>query len=106
MTEELTTLAKLFRITALQLRRLAEGPIRHDNSSLAVIEGYFYKNKLRGAAAFPPTSASRRQIKSRGVRKQSSRLSIVLNGAELKGNAVDGIGPKAVTSLERRRQGK
>ena len=54
MTEELMTLAKLFRITASQLRRLAEGPIRHDNSSLVVIEGYFYKNQLRGAAAFPP----------------------------------------------------
>jgi hypothetical protein len=53
MTEELMTLAKLFRITASQLRRLAEGPIRHDNRSLVVIEGYFYKNQLRGAAAFP-----------------------------------------------------
>ena len=54
MTEELMRLAKLFRITASQLRRLAEGPIRHDNSSLVAIEAYFYKNQLRKASAFPP----------------------------------------------------
>jgi hypothetical protein len=54
MTEELMTLAKLFRITAAQLRRLAEGPIRHNDSSLVAIEAYLYKNQLRNAAAFPP----------------------------------------------------
>jgi hypothetical protein len=54
MTEELMTLAKLFRITASQLRRLAKGPIRHDDSSMFVIEAYLYKNQLRNAAAFPP----------------------------------------------------
>jgi hypothetical protein len=54
MKEELMRLAKLFRLTASQLRRLAEGPIQHDNSSLVAIEAYFYKNQLRSATAFPP----------------------------------------------------
>ena len=54
MKEELMRLAKLFRITASQLRRLGEGPILHDNSSLVATEAYFYKDQLRTATAFPP----------------------------------------------------
>src|SRR5580704_14086576 len=67
MTEELMPLAKLFRIIASQLRRLAEGPIQHDNRSLAAIEAYFYKTSCVAPRRFLPTSASRRQIVSRSL---------------------------------------
>ncbi len=53
MTDEVMKIAKLFRITADQLRRLGRGPIQKDHSSLKVIEAYLFNNKVRTAAAFP-----------------------------------------------------
>jgi len=54
MTNELVKLATLFRVTATQLRRLAEGPIRKERDSLIAIEAYLYQNRVRTKDAFPP----------------------------------------------------
>jgi hypothetical protein len=53
MTEEVMKIAKLFQITAYQLRRLGRGPIEKDHSSLGVMEAYEFNNKIRTTAAFP-----------------------------------------------------
>src|ERR1700730_8383575 len=53
MTNELLKLAKLFRLTAIQLRRLADGPIPKNRDLLIAIEAYLYRNQLRTKAAFP-----------------------------------------------------
>jgi len=53
MTDEVMKIAKLFQITAHQLRRLGRGRIEKDHRSLKVIEAYLFNNKIRTAAAFP-----------------------------------------------------
>ena len=53
MTDEVMKIAKLFQITAYQLRRLGRGPIEKDHSSVTVMEAYEFNNKIRTTAAFP-----------------------------------------------------
>lgn len=54
MPDDWLEIARLFRATAAQLRRLGMAPIRTKHDTIVAIEAYLYKDQMRSAPAFPP----------------------------------------------------
>jgi hypothetical protein len=53
MSNELVKLSTLFRVTATQLRRLADGPLQQNGDSVLALRAYLDHGRLRTAEAFP-----------------------------------------------------
>jgi hypothetical protein len=54
MADDLSEIARSFRVAAAQLRRLSQGRIRAKRDTTFAIEAYLYETQMRLAPAFPP----------------------------------------------------
>ena len=54
MAEQLLVTATLFRVTAVELRGLAKGPIQTEHDTIVAVEAYLYKGQMKSEPAFPP----------------------------------------------------